>query len=139
MRASPVHELVLSAETDARPSAPSQISYFNWISWINPNSVAVNAVFGSISGLGLNPIPPLDWSQFYGSTVLVLPFFSTLNQFIGMLAAAPFIIGCVAALLRSALVPSPPRPDTACAPRLQLLVCQRLRHGLLPAHLEPHR
>ncbi|KAL7416350.1 OPT-domain-containing protein [Mrakia frigida] len=69
------------------------MSYFNWITWIAPNSVIVMAIFGQISGLGFNPIPTLDWNIFHGSTVMVLPFFSTFNQFIGTFLAAPIILG----------------------------------------------
>lgn len=53
----------------------------------------MSAVFGFQSGLGLGPIPALDWSQWKGSTVLVQPFFSTANQLLGMVLSAPIIIG----------------------------------------------
>ncbi|KAL7416455.1 OPT-domain-containing protein [Mrakia frigida] len=68
------------------------LSYFNWITWINPTSVAVMAVFGTISGVGLNPLPTFDWNIFSGSLVIVYPFFATLNGFIGMLISAPIIL-----------------------------------------------
>jgi hypothetical protein len=81
--------------TDSLPPRPAGISYFNWINWINTESIAVAAVFGTIGGLGLNPIPTLDWSQFFGTTVMVQPFFSTANQFLGMLITGPIILGWV--------------------------------------------
>lgn len=51
------------------------------------------AVFGQLSGVGFNPIPTLDWNQFGYNYPLVLPFFSTANQFLGTLIAAPIILG----------------------------------------------
>lgn len=117
---------------------PSQISYFNWINWINPQSVAVAAVFGTIGGLSLNPIPTLDWSQFYGTTVMVQPFFSTLNQFIGMLISGPVILGCVSVAALPCLGLALTGPHLPRLPT-QLLVRQRLEH-VLPAHdQQPHR
>ncbi|KAJ6509641.1 OPT-domain-containing protein [Mycena vulgaris] len=59
------------------------LSYFNWMTWAAPNNVNLAAVTGSITGLGLNPIPTFDWAQF---TVyvdpLIYPFFSTFNAII---------------------------------------------------------
>jgi hypothetical protein len=34
---------------------------FNWPTWINPESKIVALVFGNNNGLGLNPLPTLDW------------------------------------------------------------------------------
>ncbi|KAK7046359.1 OPT-domain-containing protein [Favolaschia claudopus] len=88
------------------------LSYFNWMTWIAPNSLFLSikpiyaplisklaaadvhlaAITGSISGLGLNPIPTFDWVQL---TVfvdpLINPFFSTLNYFIGGFITLPMI------------------------------------------------
>ena len=41
------------------------LSYFAWVTWIKPNDVIVNQVFGSSTGLGLIPIT-FDWNQIAG-------------------------------------------------------------------------
>lgn len=56
----------------------SALSMFNWVCWIAPNNLAVNALFGTASGLGMSVLT-FDWSMiaFFGSP-LVMPvcFFS---------------------------------------------------------------
>ena len=47
------------------------MSYFNWITWIAPENVKLAAVTGSMTGLGLNPVPTFDWNQI---TVFADPF-----------------------------------------------------------------
>ncbi|KAF6066485.1 OPT family small oligopeptide transporter [Candida albicans] len=43
------------------------LSYFSWITWIKPNNVIINQVFGSSSGLGMIPNNiALDWNQIAG-------------------------------------------------------------------------
>ncbi|RCK59579.1 Sexual differentiation process protein isp4 [Candida viswanathii] len=43
------------------------LSYFSWITWIKPDSVIINQVFGSSSGLGMIPNNiALDWNQIAG-------------------------------------------------------------------------
>ena len=40
---------------------------FSWITWIKPNNVIINQVFGSSSGLGMIPNNiALDWNQIAG-------------------------------------------------------------------------
>lgn len=54
--------------------------------WIAPNNVVVNQVFGGLSGLGLIPLS-FDWSiisGFMGSSPLMTPGFSLLNMLAGM-------------------------------------------------------
>ena len=68
------------------------LSYFNWIDWIAPTNVHVMAVFGSLAGLGLNPIPTFDWNIFSGSNAMIYPAFATFNQFVGTLISAPIIL-----------------------------------------------
>ena len=52
------------------------MSYFNWITWIAPENVKLAAIAGSVTGLGLNPLPTLDWNQFVVHTnPLINPFF----------------------------------------------------------------
>ncbi|ODQ80964.1 hypothetical protein BABINDRAFT_34125 [Babjeviella inositovora NRRL Y-12698] len=41
------------------------LSYFAWVTWIKPNNVIVNQVFGASTGLGLLPIT-FDWNQIAG-------------------------------------------------------------------------
>jgi len=52
------------------------MSYFNWITWIAPENVKLAAIAGSVSGLGLNPLPTFDWNQFVVvADPLISPFF----------------------------------------------------------------
>jgi len=52
------------------------MSYFNWITWIAPENVKLAAVAGSVTGLGLNPFPTLDWNQLVAvADPLINPFF----------------------------------------------------------------
>lgn len=43
------------------------LSYFAWVTWIKPNNVVINQVFGASTGLGLIPIT-FDWNQIAGYT-----------------------------------------------------------------------
>ena len=47
------------------------LSMFNWICWIAPNNLVVNALFGTASGLGMS-ILTFDWSMiaFFGSPLV---------------------------------------------------------------------
>jgi hypothetical protein len=63
------------------------LSVFNWVCWIAPNNVAVNALFGTSSGLGMGVLT-FDWSMisFIGSplvtpvcSLVVCTFFGPLN------------------------------------------------------------
>lgn len=43
------------------------LSNFSWITWIKPNNVVINQIFGSLSGLGMVPNNiALDWNQIAG-------------------------------------------------------------------------
>ncbi|KAJ7238969.1 OPT oligopeptide transporter protein-domain-containing protein [Mycena rebaudengoi] len=69
------------------------LSYFNWMTWIAPDNVHLAAITGSISGLGLNPLPTFDWNQFVVFVdPLIFPFFSTFNTFLGSLVTLPIIV-----------------------------------------------
>lgn len=49
------------------------LSVFNWVCWIVPNNVAVNALFGTSTGLGMG-IFTFDWSMIsYNGSPLVTP------------------------------------------------------------------
>ena len=53
------------------------LSQFNWMTWIAPKSMALAAITGSITGLGINPLPTFDWnvvSVVYDP--IITPFFS---------------------------------------------------------------
>jgi len=52
------------------------MSYFNWMTWIAPENAKLGAITGSVSGLGLNPLPTFDWNQIVVITdPLISPFF----------------------------------------------------------------
>jgi OPT oligopeptide transporter protein len=42
------------------------IENFNWMTWINPGSKVLALITGGTNGLGLNPIPTLDWTRIGG-------------------------------------------------------------------------
>lgn len=49
------------------------LSMFNWVCWIVPNNVAVNALFGTSTGLGMGVLT-FDWSMItYIGSPLVTP------------------------------------------------------------------
>ncbi|KIV96090.1 OPT family small oligopeptide transporter [Exophiala mesophila] len=64
------------------------LSYFAWITWIKPNNVVVNQLFGQVTGISLGfPFTgfTLDWAQinsFYGSP-LIAPWHALANTLIG--------------------------------------------------------
>ncbi|WWD00471.1 OPT family small oligopeptide transporter [Kwoniella sp. B9012] len=61
------------------------LTYFNWPTWINPTNKKLAIIMGSITGLGLNPIPTLDWTYISGAglTPLITPWWATVSTFIG--------------------------------------------------------
>ncbi|KAJ7872773.1 OPT-domain-containing protein [Mycena olivaceomarginata] len=65
------------------------LSYFNWITWIDPTNVSLAAITGTF-GLGLNPIPTFDWNMMIIDP-LINPFFTTFNFFLGTLFTVPII------------------------------------------------
>lgn len=67
------------------------MSYFSWITWIAPNNVKLDAVFGITGGVGLNPWPTWDWNIF-GGQGLYLPPFVVANQTVGIIIAAMMIL-----------------------------------------------
>ncbi|KXH26079.1 OPT family small oligopeptide transporter [Colletotrichum nymphaeae SA-01] len=59
------------------------LSYFTWICWIAPNNLAVNQVFGMVTGMGLFPLT-FDWSMIaYNTNPLLSPHWAALNVFFG--------------------------------------------------------
>ncbi|EQL00848.1 oligopeptide transporter [Ophiocordyceps sinensis CO18] len=65
------------------------LSKFNWISWIAPGHRDLNVVTGINHGLGVNPFPTWDWNVLLWDSAdpLMVPFFSTVNRFIGVFAS----------------------------------------------------
>lgn len=69
------------------------LSVFSWITWISPDNVNLAAITGFNNGLGINPWPTWDWNTllFDYTDPLMIPYFSTLNKFIGAVIAACLI------------------------------------------------
>ena len=61
------------------------LSYFSFATWIAPNNVTVNQLFGYTTGLGLIPIT-FDWTQITGFTYspLMFPWHGIANTIIGV-------------------------------------------------------
>ncbi|KAL8283601.1 hypothetical protein RQP46_005396 [Phenoliferia psychrophenolica] len=67
------------------------LQYFNWTTWINPTSVTLALVTGSVSGLGINPFTTFDYNNLLIDPIIT-PLFATLNVFAGMVfIGLPFI------------------------------------------------
>jgi OPT family small oligopeptide transporter len=58
---------------------------FNWPTWFSPSNVKLALIMGSTCGLGLNPLPTLDWnvSTYFGDPI-VTPLFTLINYASGM-------------------------------------------------------
>lgn len=61
------------------------LSIFAWVTWIKPNNVVINQLFGGASGLSLIPIT-FDWTQIAGFNFspLIAPWYGIANTLIGM-------------------------------------------------------
>ncbi|KAL2268982.1 hypothetical protein VTJ83DRAFT_3828 [Remersonia thermophila] len=69
------------------------LSYFSWMTWIAPHNINLANITGGSTGLGLNPLPTLDWNIFtYHIDPLMVPFFSTFNFFLGALGSMLIIV-----------------------------------------------
>ncbi|ODN82201.1 OPT family small oligopeptide transporter [Cryptococcus amylolentus CBS 6039] len=71
------------------------LTYFNWPTWIAPNNKKLAIIMGSMTGLGLNPIPTFDWTYISGAglTPLITPWWATLQTLIGSIIGLFVIIG----------------------------------------------
>lgn len=69
------------------------LSTFNWMTWIKPYNFNLAAITGTNFGLGLNPIPTFDWNVINTNSPLVLPFFTQINNYIGVLIGFIAIVG----------------------------------------------
>lgn len=61
------------------------LSTFNWPTWFLPNLIHLVNITGTNQGLGLNPLPSLDWNIIDMAGCLTVPFYTYANQYIGML------------------------------------------------------
>lgn len=70
------------------------LTYFNWPTWTAPSNKRLAIVMGSITGLGLNPIPTFDWTFISGAglTPLITPWWATLQIFLGCTSGLLIII-----------------------------------------------
>lgn len=68
------------------------LSTFNWPTWLSPKLIHLVNVTGTNYGLGLNPFPSLDWNIINAGECLTLPFYTYVNQYIGMLGGLMTIL-----------------------------------------------
>ncbi|VBB89230.1 Oligopeptide transporter, putative [Yarrowia lipolytica] len=69
------------------------LSTFNWITWIAPDNLNINIVTGA-QGMGVNPWPTFDTNNMFALfDPLVLPQFTVLNTYAGMILGASVILG----------------------------------------------
>lgn len=61
------------------------LSVFAWVTWIKPNNVVINKLFGGWTGLSLIPMT-FDWTQVSGFNFspLIAPWYAIANTLIGM-------------------------------------------------------
>lgn len=69
------------------------ISMFNWPTWFAPNLIHLDNITGFVHGMGLNPLPSLDWNIIDMAGCLSLPFFTYANHYTGMILAFFTIVG----------------------------------------------
>ncbi|KAG0150618.1 hypothetical protein CROQUDRAFT_652218 [Cronartium quercuum f. sp. fusiforme G11] len=68
------------------------LSYFNWTTWIAPENAKLAIITGTVTGLGLNPLPTLDWN-FMSTDPIVVPMWSIMNGYVGALGGMMAICG----------------------------------------------
>lgn len=69
------------------------LGLLSWMTWISPWNRHLAWIAGVERGLGVNPLPTLDWNRVSAiSEPLVMPFFTTLNKFIGAVACCACIV-----------------------------------------------
>jgi OPT family small oligopeptide transporter len=61
------------------------LSVFAWVTWIKPQNVVINQLFGGVTGLSLIPMT-FDWTQISGFNFspLIAPWYAISNTLIGM-------------------------------------------------------
>ncbi|KAM5351104.1 hypothetical protein ACJ41O_003827 [Fusarium nematophilum] len=68
------------------------LSLFNWPTWISPGNVNLALIAGATCGLGINPLPTLDWNiAVHLGDPIVTPLFTHMN-FAGGMALMGFIV-----------------------------------------------
>lgn len=72
------------------------LSVFAFVTWIKPNNVVINQLFGGWSGLSLIPIT-FDWTQISGFNFspMIAPWFAIANTLIGMVLWYWIIVSAV--------------------------------------------
>ncbi|SCU93362.1 LAME_0F03532g1_1 [Lachancea meyersii CBS 8951] len=72
------------------------LSYFAWITWIKPNNVVLNQVFGASTGLGLFPLT-FDWNQIAGyiGSPLIPPVGAIFSILLSMIAIFWIVVPAV--------------------------------------------
>lgn len=63
----------------------SFVSYFDWICYIRPQNSDINGLTGMWTGLGLNPVPSLDFGVIGSLTGILVPVYAYSNMMIGIL------------------------------------------------------
>lgn len=66
------------------------LSNFNWTTWLAPDNVKLALITGTVSGLGINPFPTLDWNVMFDDPI-IQPLWTITNTFIGTLCASAII------------------------------------------------
>lgn len=73
-------------------TAAQFLQYFNWLSWITPDNVNMNAITGSHTGLGLNPVGSFDPNIFNMLGGILTPLDAYCNWMAGYLISFIAII-----------------------------------------------
>ncbi|ODV75575.1 small oligopeptide transporter [Cyberlindnera jadinii NRRL Y-1542] len=69
------------------------LSTFNWMTWIKPTNFNLAMVTGSVSGLGLNPVPTFDWNVVSMlMNPLAMPWITIWNMYLGAVVGFVIII-----------------------------------------------
>lgn len=64
----------------------------NWMTWLAPKNQLLASITGHRTGLGIDPISSFDWS-YNTNGPLIIPLFSIMNKFLGLLIAGLMVIG----------------------------------------------
>lgn len=65
---------------------------FNWMTWIAPENFTLGMITGFWGGMGFNPLPTFDYNV-AGSSILVTPWFSAIQQYSMRILSGLIIIG----------------------------------------------
>ncbi|WVR04578.1 OPT family small oligopeptide transporter [Kwoniella sp. DSM 27419] len=71
------------------------LTYFDWPTWLEPDNRKLAILMGSVTGLGLNPLPTFDWTYISGAglTPLITPWWATLSTLAGASVGYLLIVG----------------------------------------------